>query len=254
MTRFLSLVILLLHLLSDLRRRITLSATAAAFVPLAMLVIVGTVTTGLTTADSAPTSQTALQPVKIAQPVSHVPLATLQPGYRNLSPDKKAPSSPGASKPESIPPQTQAAGVTDTNKSDSAASGSQAPPSASIVLPAAQAACVSTQWAMEITSAQLSLGQAFSSDTAVSWLWETRIDSGDSSAQPPIPHGQNSQTVAAGQVSMPFESGTSSNVPQLLTAPEDTTYAYSVRLHVTAPLDATSDWISIPQATGACSS
>ncbi|MGI0134034.1 MAG: hypothetical protein ACREBW_03640, partial [Candidatus Micrarchaeaceae archaeon] len=70
MTRFLSFVILLLHVLTDVRRRVALATTAAIVTVFAILAVISTVATG---AGAAPRSEPQLVPAThIAQPEPRV--------------------------------------------------------------------------------------------------------------------------------------------------------------------------------------
>lgn len=258
MIRVLNLLIITLHAVSDIRRRVTLPATAALLTVTATLIVARTVT-----ADSGPAHAAAAQPSHIAasrlQHVSDLP-SVLRPAGNGHStghapaarndaiaarPDTDTPVAPapgtGAGSSAAVP----APAVTDPPAD--AGTGPAAP--ATVQLAPPQFACEQGQWQASIASATLTLAAPADTDTPLAWSWETRLDSGTADVPPVLPH-QATQTVPAGQTVLTI-AGADAQTP-LLAAPQAAAYAYSVRLHITAPFDAASDWVAIPQAAGNC--
>lgn len=260
MIRVLNLLIITLHAASDIRRRVTLPATAALLTVTATLIIARTVT-----ADSGPARTAAAQPPHIAASrLQHVP--GLPPVLRPASNSQTAVHAPAArsdaiaARPDTDMPAVPASGMGAESSAAAPAPAVTTPPADASIEPAAPAtvqlappqfACEQGQWQASIASATLTLAVPVGTDTPVTWYWETRMDSGPADAPPVLPH-QATQTVPAGQTVLTIV-GAEAQTP-LLTAPQAAAYAYSVRLHVTTPFDAASDWAAIPQAAGSCAS
>jgi len=104
--------------------------------------------------------------------------------------------------------------------------------------------CSNQQPAYAVQTAHLTMSTSFHSAGAIHWYWETRVDGGESTDSPPISAQQNTQTVAAGSLPVTFQDDDGTD--PLLTAPTSSNYSYSFRLHITAPNEVTSDWVSVP--------
>ncbi|HEY1835326.1 MAG TPA: hypothetical protein VGG13_00715 [Candidatus Saccharimonadales bacterium] len=117
---------------------------------------------------------------------------------------------------------------------------------ASVQLTPEQLACQQGQTIVQ--SAQATLQNPLTNSVTVIWYWETRIDAGtNTSGMSPISDTSNSQSLAAGATTISFTASDSSQ--PLLSAPANSDYAYSFRLHVLIDgTDTTSAWTSIPQA------
>lgn len=256
MIRVLNLLITVLHTVSDVRRRVTLPATAALLTVAATLVIARTVT-----ADTGPARSAAPQRAHaVTTPVPHTAMAALPPALQPAANDHHT-TATAAPLHDDVSPRTA-----DTLPEPAAAAGVEEPAApvpadtpaspdkpdsapATIVLAAPQFICVQGVRQASIASAVLTLAGPAGSDMPITWYWEVRVDSGTPASAPVSPR-QVTQTVAAGQTVLQI-AGVDAAAP-LLTAPQAENYAYSVRLHATVPFDVASDWAPIPQAAGTC--
>lgn len=261
MIRFLSFVILLLRLLSDIRHKVALATTAAVVVGLSSFIVVGTVATSVTAAQLVPTS-VVNTPVNVAYPEPHaaagLPLPTHYHAGLPILSKQTAPNG------NSVAPVQHGGSVgVDTGSPSSTISGLSAtalpgmvsavkgpPASVELSLPSVQ--CEQNQQSTIIMSATATLQKSSPADRIVTWYWETRIDSGTAPSQPPINNTLTSQTVHAGDTTITFLA--TDSLQPMLQASWNTAYSYSIRLHITTPFDVASDWVSVPVATASCPS
>ena len=259
MTRFLSFVILLLHLLSDIRRRAALATTAAVVMAFAIVAVVGTIATS---ASAAPHGASQPTNTHIAQPepraVAAMPLTSRQqsrlPALRAAAVPKPADDAaePSAAATSPVSPVSSASSAAQNTAPSQVLAGAVAQPAApQVQLAVSQTQCQQGQWMFAVPSASLVLPKPAASDGTLSWYWETRTDSGTAPSQPPVGSTPSTQPFHAGDTSVSFAPAASGQ--PLLSAPVGTTYGYSFRLHVTAPFDVASDWVSVPASTAACS-
>lgn len=259
MTRFLSFVILLLHLLSDVRRRAALATTAAIVTVFATVAVVGTIAAS---ASAAPRGASQPATMHVAQPepraVAAVPLTSRQqsrlPALRAATVPKPADgvvAPPAAATGPISPVGGASSAATAQNAAPTAVSGTSTQPTAPTVqLAAGQTQCQQGQWTFTVPSASVILPKPAANDGALGWYWETRVDNGTTPSQPPVSSAPSSQPFHTGDTSVSFAPVTPGQ--PLLSAPVGTTYSYSIRLHSTAPFDAASDWVSVPANTAAC--
>ncbi|HEU4966560.1 MAG TPA: hypothetical protein VFT53_03685 [Candidatus Saccharimonadales bacterium] len=252
-------MILLLHLLSDVRRRAALATTATIVTVFATVAVVGTIATS---ASAAPHGASQPATTHVAQPepraVAAMPLTSRQ---QSRLPALRAATVPKPADGVVVPPAAAAGPVSPVGSASSAAtaqnttssqvSGAVVQPMApEVQLAAGQTQCQQGQWTFTVPSASVSLPKPAASDGALGWYWETRVDNGTAPSQPPVSSAPSSQPFHAGDTSVPFAPATSGQ--PLLSAPVGATYSYSIRLHITAPFDAASDWVSVLANTAAC--
>src|SRR5581483_8987703 len=251
-TRFLSFVILLLHLLSDVKRRVALATTAAIVMAIAMVAVVGTVATGASAAphagDSMPTSHVA-QPEPRA--IAAVPLTSRQQSRLPvLGTTSKASSSivppPVAASSSSLEAQS----VTSSVSSNTSASSSVHATLAQVALGQNQVQCKQGQRTLTVADATVTLQQPAIADAKLVWSWEVRSDGGVPPDQPPVDNTPVSQPIHAGDTSVSLLP--SGSMQPLLTAAVSSTYSYSIRVYVTGSFDGVSDWLSVPANSSPC--
>jgi hypothetical protein len=255
-TRFLSFIILLLHLLSDIRHRAALATTAAIVTVIASGVIVGTMASGVMAAQDVP----KVSSTHVVQPEPHVatvlPLPTRKQYHLSNPPSLELPKLPTKNPTQANNPSPAA---------ESAPAGTSSVP-ASVVPPAPtqntidssvlvrlaepQTQCMEGKWTFTIANATAALRTPTVSDGQITWYWETRIDNGPAPSNAPVDNSPITQAMHAGDSVINFV-GSNESQP-LLTAPVSTLYSYSVRLHITGPFDAVSSWTSVPANATAC--
>jgi hypothetical protein len=112
--------------------------------------------------------------------------------------------------------------------------------------------CQDGQAAYAIASSRLTLQHPPANATTVQWYWETRVDSGtDATDTPPIADTPYTRPLAAATAFMTIDG--EQPTESLVLAPTNADYSYSLRLHLTSPIELTSQWIHIPQVNNSCS-
>ncbi len=271
MTRFLSLLILFLHTVSDLRRRTTLVATATVLLVAATVIVASTVVVdaasnprGARYSDLQGKIVTQLHSVESFSSLihnKHVDTAMLRTVTK-----KKAANVSASLKVAEVPKELAVAEppVADavqeqggTLAADGVTSGPTATPmlapprvGPAIQLASSATTCKQGQRWVDIPSAQLTWPNPLSSDTSLVWYWETRIEGDSTVAVPPISSDHINQTIAAGATVVTLNAADATQ--PLLSAPVGIGYTYNVRLHITAPFDLASGWVSVPQSPAPC--
>lgn len=252
MKRLLS--IMLMNAWGGLRQKASLPTMSMVAVGLAVLLGAGTVSASASPDTSLPVVGTVAHIVKsaITTPITSI-----------LSSPAPKPASPKPKTPASDPNKQQAGTNTASNSSNTATSSNTANTSATNAQTGTQTAAATltlgslqcnagqSSYTIDVPNALLSFQSPTTANGTLSWSWDTRADSGTSAGQ-----------ITTGTVSsQPISSGTSNvtlsaSSPQsqwLYTATSNNTNDYSFRLHITGPVDVTSDWVSVPQSpTGTC--
>lgn len=245
--------ILLMNAWGGLRHKASLPTVSMVGFGVAVLLVASTFTAGASADNSLPVVGT----------VAHIVQSVTSPITSMLSsppPQKPTPTKPKVQTADSNKQQTSGpspntsatttpAGSTTNTTTTGAQSTAQA---ATATLTLATLQCVSNQttYTLEVPSAQLNMQTPTSAAGNVTWQWETRADSGSLTGQ--VTSGATS--------SQPINANASTatlNAQQqaqwLYTATSNNTNDYSFRLHVTGPVDVTSNWVSVPQsANGTC--
>ena len=266
MIRFLNLLILSLTTWHDVRSKISLSITAMSLTGLGTLIVVTTVAADTFSRpvltyhrrsvlaaqsngeESSVSSRERSLSTLVARPTSTSPITT----HDSTTDEHSKVSAP---QPSTQPTSQNVVPQASSTVPPASDQGSTSVQKNSLQLAQPQLFCDQGKSAWRIVSAQLLLQTPLPNASTVMWNWEARVDSASSDQTPAnlVPTDQFSQPTTANVSSITL-AATDSTRP-LLIALVSADYAYSVRLHVTAPVDLTSDWVSIPQlANTSCQS
>jgi hypothetical protein len=170
--------------------------------------------------------------------------STASPG--NSSPAKKLPTkqvTPNANNSASKVPS-----VLQPSSGDNATSNATPPAATFMVkdttLDGVTQVCSAQHSAYAAQTAKITMSDAPHGSGVIRWYWETRVDGGEATDNPPVSTQVYTQTVASG--SQPIILQNADPQTPLITAPTSSNYSYSFRLHVTGPTDIVSDWVSVP--------
>ena len=259
MVRLLSNFILVLHILSDIRRRLSYGGVGLVVAACAAVIGITAMAAG------AATDHKAMQPAKLADSLSvsysgkpvNNPSFTRQP---SAAPEKanQAPvpvaaadekSGTAATSASGELNQTTAGGLANAGTASSNLTPLMPTSTTSIDLQTQPAACRQGALWIDITSATLTLAGPLTATTSASWHWESQ----SSTANGPVPSFSSNgsgQTVPAGQPTITL-TGAVSQQP-MVSLPEQPDYSYSVRLHIVSPFDLVSAWLQVPQMIATC--
>lgn len=253
MKRLLS--ILLMNAWGGLRQKASLPTMSMVAVGLAVLLGAGTVSASASPDTSIPVVGTVAHIVKSAITTPITSILSSPPPKPTPAPKPKAPTGDtnkqqaGANSSNTGNGTTSGSNTTSTGTANDQ-TGTQTA-STTLTLGSLQCTPGQTSYTIDVSNALLSFQAPTTANGTIQWEWDTRSDSGASAGQ-----------VTAGTVSsQPLNAGTSnvtlpannSQSQWLYTTTSNSTNDYSVRLHVTSPVDVTSEWVSVPQSpTGAC--
>jgi hypothetical protein len=245
-----------------LRQKASLPTMSMVAIGLAVLLGAGTVSASASPDTSLPVVGTVAHIVKSA-------LSTPLGSILSSPPPQKPATPPKPNTSASDPNKQQAGSNTTTSGSNTSASGSNTAntssnsnantqngaqsPAATLKLASLQCNAGQSSYTIDVSNALLSFQTPTTVNGTLSWEWDTRVDSGASAGQ--VTAGTiSSQPINANTSSVTLTGSSTSQQSQwLYTATSNNTNDYSFRLHVTGPVDVTSDWVNVPQSpTGTC--
>lgn len=247
--------ILLMNAWGGLRHKASIPTVSMVGFGVMVLLVASTVTAGASPDSSIPGVGT----------VAHIVHSVTSPitSMLSSSPPPQGPSLPTKPKVQAADNKQPDSGSTNTSTSVSSSNNSSNNPSSSaqggtqatvatLTLASLQCIAGQTSYTLEVPSAQLSLQTPTSAAGTVTWQWDTRSDSGSSVGQ--VTAGSPySKASTAGQSNVQLSASDEQQAQWLYTATSSGTNDYSFRLHVTSPVDVTTNWVSVPQsANGSC--
>ena len=247
--------IMLMNAWGGLRQKASLSTASLLGIGIVLLLGASTVTVSASPdASLPPVVGTVAHIVKSA---ISTPLTTIlntapsqKPAIKPKAPAADAVKQPDGTSSPSASAATPPSNSTPSNNATSTQATAQAA-AATLTLAALQCNAGQSTYTLTVPSAVVSFQTPTTADGTLSWAWDVRVDSGSNAGQ----------VTAGTATSSPISQGTSSvtlsssNQPSQwpYTTTSNNTYDYSVRLHITGPVDVTSAWVSVPQSpTGAC--
>lgn len=244
--------ILLMNAWNSLSRKASLPTVGMVGVSVMALLVASTVTAGA----SPDTALSGAVKVAAAVPKALVQLSLPILGDGGTPHHSTKPASPKPAK-DSEPPSggnnaTTAPGNSNSNSTSSnGQGGSQSVAAALTVSPTTT--CQQGATTYTVNTAELDLQTPATAAGAVTWYWETRQDNA-TSGQQITDSATASQAFNAGATKITLSNTSSSDTgPQpLYTITSDPTTARTFRLHVTGPVDVTSNWFSVPVSAASC--
>jgi hypothetical protein len=244
--------ILLMNAWGGLRHKASLPTVSMVGFGVMMLLVASTVTAGASPDSSIPGVGTVAHIVhSVTSPITS--MLSSPPPQKPPLPTKPKVQAADNNQPASGSSSTSASPSNNSsnNPSSSAQGGTQATV-ATLTLASLQCIAGQTSYMLEVPSAQLSLQTPTSAAGTVTWQWETRPDTGSNAGQITAGSPYNKASTA-GQSNVQLSASDEQQAQWLYTATSSGTNDYSFRLHVTSPVDVTSNWVSVPQsANGSC--
>lgn len=248
--------ILLMNAWGGLRQKASLPTMSMIAVGLAVLLGAGTVSASASPDTSLPVVGTVAHIVKsaITTPITSI---LSSPPPKPATAPKPKPSTGDANK-QQVGANASSTGSNTTSGSNNTANTSTAndqtgtqTAAATLTLGSLQCNAGQSSYTIEVPNALLSFQAPTTANGTLSWEWDTRTDSGASAGQ--VTAGTvSSQQINAGTSNVTLTANNSQS-QWLYTATSNNTNDYSVRLHITGPVDVTSEWVSVPQSpTGTC--
>lgn len=254
MKRLLS--ILLMNAWGGLRQKASLPTMSMVAVGLAVLLGAGTVSASASPNSSLPVVGTVAHIVKSAITTPLTSILSGPPPKPTTSTKPKTPANDASKQQAGTNDATSNGNSPSTSANSTSTSTTNAQTgaqtaAATLALGSLQCNTGQASYTIEVPSAVLSFQSPASANGTLSWGWDTRSDSGPSAGQ--ITTGTaSSQSISAGTSNVTLNAS-SSQSQWLYTATSNNTNDYSFRLHITGPVDVTSDWVSVPQSpTGTC--
>lgn len=249
--------ILLMNAWGGLRHKASIPTVSMVGFSVMVLLVASTVTAGASPDSSIPGVGTVAHIVhSVTSPITS--MLSSPPPQKPSLPTKPKVLAADNKQPDSSSTGTSTSASSSNNNSNNPSSSAQGGTQAAVTtLTLASLQCIAgqTSYTLEVPSAQLSLQTPTSAAGTVTWQWETRSDSGSNSSNvgQVTASSPYSKASTAGQSNVQLSASDEQQAQWLYTATSSGTNDYSFRLHVTSPVDVTSNWVSVPQsANGSC--
>jgi len=255
-------IILLMNAWGGLRRMPGLYTAAMVLMSALALVVTSNITAGASpdVAMSLSSQQNTKHSVSHHSSATSQAFAFLDTTPSTLRADKKGQPTDQQGKTKQTSDLPQGSSTASSTDNTSAATGSSSQNStttqpatpATITLASMEQACQQGQTYMtySVPDATLSFQSPTTATGTVTWQWEVEtVDSTNTPSSPVImDRGWQSAPASTSQMQL---TATDASQP-LFSKVASANYAYRVRLDVTGPVNVTSEWVIIPQATSVC--